>query len=182
MAKIIKIRQFISPVLMILAVGLILYGKSTDLRVDQVFVNNRINPVGVEGQPEFRWTVVSRKNGSVAARHEIKIWGFKTGRREDNKTIRREDVKTLRLEEGKRYEWQVRVKDGKGRFSAWSKTAWFVTGIPDTDWAGANWIGFEELPDSLRLVPGVHGSGNNLGNLAVKRPVIPTFQKTINIT
>jgi hypothetical protein len=73
------------------------------------------------------------------------------------------------------------VKDEKGKFSGWSPRAWFVTGIPDTGWSGAKWIGLEELPDSLRLVPGVHGSGNHLGNLALRRPVVPLFRKTLTV-
>jgi hypothetical protein len=127
----------------------------------------------VEGVPEFRWTVVSERNGALVTDYEILL--------EDVKTMRLEDVKTVRLEGGKRYEWQVRVKDEKGKFSAWSKKAWFVTGVQDSAWAGAKWIGFEQLPDSLKLVPGVHGSGNNLGNLALKRPVVPVFRKTIEV-
>jgi len=174
MAKIMKIRQLISPVLLIAAVSLTGCDKSSHLRVDQLYCNNRINPVGVEGKPEFRWTVVSDKNQAVVTGYEIRM--------KDYKTLRQEDYKTLRLEEGRKYEWQVRVKDEKGKFSPWSKTAWFVTGMPDTEWANTKWIGYEELPDSMKLVPGVHGSGNNLGNLAVKRPVVPSFRKTINIS
>ncbi len=45
------------------------------------------------------------------------------------------------------------------------------------DWDGAKWIGYEEIPDSLFLVPGVHGNGNNLGEVAEKRTVVPYFRK-----
>jgi len=168
-----KIRQIISPLLLIALVSLMGCAKSSHLRVDQLYCNNLINPVGVEGTPEFRWTVVSDKNHAVVAGYEIRLG--------EKKTIRLEDGKTLKLEAGRRYEWQVRVKDEEGNFSPWSKTAWFVTGIPDTEWTSAKWIGYEELPDSMKLVPGVHGSGNNLGNKAVKRPVVPSFRKMINI-
>ncbi|MCX6225763.1 MAG: family 78 glycoside hydrolase catalytic domain [Bacteroidia bacterium] len=141
--------------------------------VDQLYCNNRINPIGVDGIPEFRWTVVSDMNGAEVTGYEIRMG--------NKKTLSLEDVKTIRFDEGKRYEWQVRVKDQKGKFSAWSKKAWFVAGIPDSGWAAAKWIGYEQLPDSLMLVPGVHGSGDNIGNLAVKRPIVPSFRKTINI-
>ncbi len=173
MNKNIKIRQLLFPVLLIAAISLAGCGRSSHLQVDQLYCNNRINPVGVEGMPEFRWTLVSDRNGTQAGGYEIRMG--------DKKTLIEEDVKTLKLEEGRKYEWQVRVKDEKGKFSAWSKTAWFVTGMPDTVWAGAKWIGYEQLPDSLKLVPGVHGDGNNLGNLAVKRPVVPCFRKSLNI-
>ncbi len=151
-------------------------------RVDEMFCNNRINPVGVEGTPDLRWTMVSDVNGAKVTGYEIRMEDEKTFRQVDSKTISLEDLKTMRLEEGKKYLWQVRVKDQDGNFSAWSRKAWFVTGIPDQGWAAAKWIGLEELPDSLKLVPGVHGSGNNLGNLAVRRPVIPSFRKAIQIS
>jgi len=181
MAKIIKIRQLPGPVLIVLAISLAACAGSSHLRIDQVYCNNRINPIGIEGTPEFRWTVVTDRNGAQVADYEIRIKDYKTLRKEEKKTVRKEDVKTLRLEEGKKYEWQVRVKDQEGNFSAWSKTAWFVTGFSDKQWDHAEWIGYEELPDSLKLVPGVHGSGNNLGNLALKRPVVPSFHKLVTI-
>ena len=53
--------------------------------------------------------------------------------------------------------------------SSWSTTGEFVTGLFDKkDWSGAKWIGYEEIPDSLLLVPGVHGTGDNLGTLLKK--------------
>lgn len=169
-----EFQQLCFQVLIIIAIGLGGCNTSPNLRVDELYCNNRINPVGVEGIPEFRWTVVSDRNGAEVKDHEIRMG--------DKKTPGIEYVKSLRLEEGKKYEWQVRVRDEKGKFSPWSKLAWFVTGIPDAGWAGAKWIGYERLSDSLKLVPGVHGSGNGLGNLAVKRPVVPSFRKTIKIS
>lgn len=48
-------------------------------------------------------------------------------------------------------------------------------------WSDAKWIGFEQLEDSMKVVPAVHGSGNNLGNKAVKRSVAPMFRKEFHI-
>jgi alpha-L-rhamnosidase len=174
MAKTIKIRQFTRLILWVMAFFLAGCKGTVHFEADQLYTNNRINPIGVEGPPEFSWTVVSGRNGASVSGYELRI--------NDSEPLRIEDVKTLKLEPGKKHVWQVRVKDEKGKFSAWSKTAWFVTGIADPEWAGAQWIGYEQLPDSLKLVPGVHGSGDQLGALAVKRPVVPSFRKTITIT
>ena len=46
-----------------------------------------------------------------------------------------------------------------------------------SDWSGAKWIGCEDIPDSLLLVPGVHGNGDDLGNLAAMRTIVPCFRK-----
>ncbi|MCD6596900.1 MAG: family 78 glycoside hydrolase catalytic domain [Bacteroidales bacterium] len=44
-------------------------------------------------------------------------------------------------------------------------------------WSNAQWIAFEKLEDNLRVVPGVHGSGDKLDNKCVKRSVVPMFRK-----
>ncbi|OGD20084.1 MAG: alpha-L-rhamnosidase [Candidatus Aminicenantes bacterium RBG_16_63_16] len=82
------------------------------------------------------------------------------------------------LEPGTEYFWRVRVWDGRGRPSGWSPASSFVTGLarPD-DWSGARWMACEELPVSLKLVPGVHGSGDSLGETARRRPIVPLFRK-----
>jgi hypothetical protein len=49
-------------------------------------------------------------------------------------------------------------------------------------WADAKWIAFEKLEDSLKLVPAVHGAGNNLGEKCLKRSVVPMFRKEFNVT
>jgi alpha-L-rhamnosidase len=51
---------------------------------------------------------------------------------------------------------------------------------PDV-WSGAKWISFEKLPDNMRIVPGVHGSGDDLGKKGVKRSVVPMFRKDFSI-
>ena len=48
-------------------------------------------------------------------------------------------------------------------------------------WANAKWIAYEQLEDSMKVVPGVHGSGNELGEKAVKRSVIPMFRKEFSV-
>jgi len=49
-------------------------------------------------------------------------------------------------------------------------------------WANAKWIAYEQLDNSMKVVPGVHGSGNELGQKAVKRSVVPMFRKEFNVS
>jgi hypothetical protein len=74
------------------------------------------------------------------------------------------------------------VWDEDDKSCQWSKTGKFVTGLlSKQDWDKARWIGYEEIPDSLLLVPGVHGNGDNLGNIAKKRTTVPCFRKDFSI-
>ena len=55
-----------------------------------------------------------------------------------------------------------------------------LTGLFEkSDWSGARWIGYEDIPDSLLLVPGVHGSGDNLGNVAQEENNCSLLQKRV---
>lgn len=47
----------------------------------------------------------------------------------------------------------------------------------DSTWANAQWIAYEQLADSMMVVPAVHGKGIALGNKALKRSVAPMFRK-----
>ncbi len=49
------------------------------------------------------------------------------------------------------------------------------------NWTNAQWITFEKLQDSMLIVPGVHGSGDQLGNKGLKRSIVPMFRKDFNI-
>ncbi|HVF96705.1 MAG TPA: family 78 glycoside hydrolase catalytic domain, partial [Flavisolibacter sp.] len=73
------------------------------------------------------------------------------------------------------------VWDNKGGASAWSHIASWQMGLLKTeDWKGARWIGYEEIPDNLLLVPAEHQKG------PVKwqgvKDVLPLLRTTVNIS
>ena len=81
------------------------------------------------------------------------------------------------------YIWRVKVWSQEGEESEWSEPAFFSTGLwSPGDWQKAAWIGYEQLPAEKRLVPGIHGKGDNLGDIAVDRPVVPLLRKEFEIT
>ena len=51
----------------------------------------------------------------------------------------------------------------------------------DPTWDKAQWIAFETLEDSMRVVPAVHGSGDQLGDKCVARSVVPMFRKAFDV-
>ena len=58
------------------------------------------------------------------------------------------------LNPGMEYFWKVKVWNKNNLPSTWSKTSSFCTGLEIQAWKNAKWIGYEELHDSMRVVPG----------------------------
>jgi hypothetical protein len=48
-------------------------------------------------------------------------------------------------------------------------------------WSGAQWIAYEELPENMRIVPGVHGSGDHLAKKGKKRSIVPMFRRDFTL-
>ncbi len=151
--------------------------------------DNLENPAGTGKNPEFSWLISSYENGVGQSAYQIVLDADERNLNSENKCAWNSGKVTSPsaswipyggndLKSATKYFWKVRIWDNKDKPSIWSETSSFITGlINNEDWAGAKWIGYEELPDSLILVPGVHGNGNSLGEVAKKRTVIPYFRK-----
>jgi alpha-L-rhamnosidase len=158
------------------------------ISVTQIKCEGSIDPAGTGRAPDFSWILTSSKNSQVQTSYQI-IVGSENEIKKSHKGDLWDSGKILsgeaswipyagsNLKPGKEYFWRVRIWDGNDKASEWSGVGKFLTGLFDTsDWSGAKWIGYEEIPDSLLLVPGVHGNGNKLGNVAVKRTIVPLFR------
>ncbi len=155
--------------------------------------NGLDNPSGTGLSPRFSWIIESPDHGERQTAYQILVSSTKdksennTGDIWDSRKIREDktiwiDYAGKALVPGNSYYWKVRAWNKDGRPSSWSRSARFITGLPSREnWSGARWIGFEDIPDSLLLVPGVHGAGDNLGNVAVKKTTIPYFRKDFRI-
>jgi hypothetical protein len=167
--------------------------QDTSLSISQLKCSGLENPIGTGMVPDFSWIFTDNKRGQIQTAYQIvvgsdsetvknlagTIWDSGKILSEESAWIRYEGS---RLECGKEYFWRVRAWNKDDKLSKWSKTGKFVTGLfTQKDWYNARWIGFEEIPDSLLLVPGVHGSGDNLGNIAKKRTTVPYFRKDFSI-
>ncbi len=164
------------------------------LSVSGLKCNNLSNPAGTGNYPEFSWILKSDKRAQKQTDYQIIVGSDQSvtdkyiGDIWDSGKIISDRTTGITysgkpLTSGKKYFWRVQVWDPSGDPSGWSTTVNFITGLFDRkDWSGAKWIGFEEIADSLLLVPGVHGNGNNLGEVAKKRMVVPYFRKEFNVT
>ncbi|MEO6454431.1 MAG: family 78 glycoside hydrolase catalytic domain [Ginsengibacter sp.] len=69
------------------------------------------------------------------------------------------------------------VWDKNNNASAWSKVNFFITALEEErDWNGAKWIGYEELEDSMKVIPGVENPAH-LGDKLMSRAIVPLFRK-----
>lgn len=48
-------------------------------------------------------------------------------------------------------------------------------------WNNAKWIVYEQLPDAMKIFPGVHGQGDELGEKGKKRSTVPMFRKEFDV-
>lgn len=150
----------------------------------------KVNPYGVDNpKPLLGWWISSDENGFIQSAWQVMVASQPDRLNEKDADIwdsgkiasdknNQHSYTGKPLLSGKKYYWKVRVWNNKGRGSPWSEPAFFVTGILNpNEWKISKWIAYEVLPDSMKVVPGVHGNGNNLGNKAVKRSVVPYFRK-----
>lgn len=162
---------------------------SPDFAAIRLLCENIENPAGVEKEPAFSWIVASSTRGAAQTAYQIILDTDGENLKSESdcywnsgKTASSQSAwisySGPALKPATKYSWKVRLWDNKDNPSAWSLTASFITGLFNkSDWSGAKWIGYEEIPDSLLLVPGIHGNGNNLGEVAKKRTVVPYFRK-----
>ena len=163
------------------------------IKADQLKCNNIENPAGTGNNPVFSWISSSSARGASQTAYQVILGNGKAAlKNEEDQIWNSEKIMSTEsisipfsgsgLQPATKYFWKVRVWDNNDKPSEWSKPASFITGLyEEKDWSGAEWIGYEEIPDSLLLVPGIHGNGNDLGEVAKKRTVVPYFRKEFSI-
>ena len=147
-------------------------GFSQKLLVAGLSCENADNPSGIETlSPSLSWKIYSNNRGvrqtayrilvaddsSLLKQHKGNVWDSKKVPVEHSIHVAYLGKPLL---SAKTYYWKVMVWDNQKNASAWSKIAqWQMGLLNDGDWKEAKWIGYEELPDSLYVVPAEHQKG-----------------------
>ena len=158
--------------------------------VSNILCESKINPVGIEAEhPRLSWVVNSDEKDTRQSAYHIlvsdspqklksnigNIWDSKVVKSDRSIQV---EYAGIALNSEKKYFWKVKILNQNGKESVWSQNGTWQMGLLSvSDWEKAIWIGFANLPDSMKVVQGVHGDGNKLGNKAVKRSVVPLFRK-----
>lgn len=141
----------------------------------------------------FGWQILSSQRNAVQSAYQIQVAGSPENLKISNKLIwdsgkinsdqsNMVSSAGLVIKPAQTYFWRVKIWSNENQESVWSEPATFKTGLEaEGDWQGAKWIGYEDMPSSKRMVPGVHGNGDKLGELCVERPVVPLFRKEFEV-
>ena len=162
--------------------------------ITNVKCDGRTNPLGIEDKnPRFSWVISSNERDTRQSAYQILVadspeklskdigntWDSKVVK--SDRSIQVEYAGSTLISE-KKYYWKVKIYNQAGKATEWSEPAMWQMGLLSVNnWDNATWIGFENLPDSMKVVPGVHGNGNKLGNKAIKRSIVPLFRKEFSI-
>lgn len=168
------------PTLLFLVLSCSLYAQ--DARIVHLLCNHRESPEGIDGQPPvFSWEISTEQRDFLQSAYRIMVNGagysWNSGKINTGTSIN-VPYAGKKLSPAQKYYWSVEVWDKKGK-SYKSAVDSFSTALFDVkDWSNAKWIGFDDLPDSMLVIPGVHGGeAKKLGNKAMQRTVVPLFRK-----
>ncbi|MCX6238528.1 MAG: family 78 glycoside hydrolase catalytic domain [Bacteroidia bacterium] len=151
---------------------------------------SKINPVGIGVKhPHLSWEINSKERNTKQTAYHILVSDNpeklknNNGNIWDSKVVKSDisiqvEYAGTPLTAEKKYYWKVKIWNQAEKESPWSEPATWQMGLLSVNnWDKATWISFENLPDSMKVVPGVHGYGDKLGNKAIKRSVVPLFRK-----
>ena len=160
-----------------------------DLQVVNLACEGKKAPLGVEQKaPVLSWQLQSRQRGVVQTAYRIlvadnpeslhknigNLWDSKKRSSDASIQVAYEGAP---LQAARTYYWKVQVWDNKTGTPAWSKVGqWQMGLLSPSDWKGAQWIGYTEMADSLRIVPAEHGKGD--AKWAKVVDTLPLLRKT----
>lgn len=174
-----------------------LHNQAQQFAVVDLQCEHKTEPLAINSlQPVFSWKLQSAKRGLLQTAYRIivsdnaKLLKKNIGNTWDSQ-LKNSDNSTQvfyagqQLKPATTYYWKVQVSNNKME-KGWSSVSSFTTGLlSGTDWGGAKWIGFEEMPDSMRTIPGVANSDTKkkLGPDKLKdRVTVPLFRKDFTAT
>lgn len=162
---------------------------SAQLQVASALCENKINPLGVSvSDVHFSWQLTSKENSQLQKSYQVVVSSTKEQLLAGVYDVWNSGVKESRqsifvayngrhLKPGEKYFWSVKVWDNNNKPSVWSVPGYFITGLEKTsDWSNAQWIGYEELPNSMRVAPGAENAAS-VGDKLKKRAIVPLFRK-----
>ena len=123
------------------------YGQA--LEVGTLHTQYLPNPVGIDVEsPYFSWQLKSEKRGTVQESYQVEISTdpamaeilFDSGTVTSDSSVNVQ-LDGLNLQPSTRYYWRVTVTDNYGNTATSPAGSYFETGLRESGWSGAQWIG-----------------------------------------
>ncbi|MDR6567437.1 family 78 glycoside hydrolase catalytic domain [Chitinophaga ginsengisegetis] len=160
--------------------------------LQQLLCEYQHNPIGIDAtRPALSWQLQSKGTNIRQTAYRILVADNPAaleknrGRSWDSKKVS-SDQSVQVLYNGKpllpatTYYWKVMVWDQQGKPSAWSETAQWHTGLfSPRDWQQAQWIGYEKMPDTARIVPAITNDSDK--KYRNRKDILPLLRKEFNI-
>jgi alpha-L-rhamnosidase len=131
--------------------------------VERLRTEYAVNPIGLdEPSPRLSWMLHADRRGTMQGAYEIRVarsaaalatsptWS--SGKVTSGESVNRAYAGPA-LEPGRRYHWQVRAWDDRGRASEWSTPAYWETGLMGAAQWKAKWISPDVVEDTTRSNP-----------------------------
>ena len=164
------------------------------VHIAAVLCDGRQDPVGVDpASVRFSWVMESDARGQAQGAWHLEVASSRgallAGKPDvwDSGRVGGRDSLLVPyagppFEPARVYFWRVQVEDAAGRLTGWSAPARFATGLRDAaDWGEARWIGYEDMPERERLVPGLHSLLDPGLRPKLKRPVVPLLRRVFTV-
>lgn len=137
---------------------------SQELAVYDLTCEYKTEPMGIDiPQPRLSWKIKASGSDVMQSAYSIRVATdpkfsssgtvWKTGKVSSGESTL-VTYEGKQLVPGKRYYWQVRIWDNKGKASGWSRTSYWETGLMNPAGWSAKWIELEG--DTLRYGPAPH--------------------------
>ncbi|HEV8270106.1 MAG TPA: family 78 glycoside hydrolase catalytic domain [Chitinophagaceae bacterium] len=165
---------------------------SQNLSLTNLRCESTIDPLGVDvTNPRLSWELKSNQRNVLQTAYRILVsddllsLSKGVGNLWDSKKINsaasiQVQYSGKALQSVKKYFWKLMVWDNKGNISSWSDPAMWQMGLlNNADWNNAQWIGYDEVIDSLRIAPHVHLNGKK--SWGPRRNVLPLIRKEFSI-
>lgn len=186
-----RLKILFSAIAILMALNIL---AQTSCFVSNLTCESKENPLGIElKNPRLGWKITSSERDAHQSAYHILVSDSpeklknNIGNIWDSGTIKSDQSTQVKyggtpLSPEKKYFWKVMVLNQGAKETQWSKPAsWQMGLLTPNDWDKAAWISYANLPDSMRVVPGVHGDGNKMGNKAVTRSIVPQFRKEFSV-
>ena len=167
---------------------------TAEIKVTHMFCDEKVNPIGVYPKDlTFSWIWKSNRENDLQQYYRVvvssnlhniesgsyDIWD--SGRVKSGNNIQI-DFAGKKLKGNKKYYWKVMFWNTIGEKSTWSSISTFVTALIDEyEWMDAKWIGYEDLPDEWRVVPGMHTHENRDSIFIKKDAIVPYLRKKFSL-